>query len=278
MFSTRCYSSMKTSCIIPTHNRRQYVQRAIESAMGQDHPVDEIIVVDDGSCDDTADVVAKRFPQVRLVRTPGVGPGPARNKGVEESTGEILLFLDSDDLWKSYHVESLANLIEDGNEVAYGITRTLDRIHHREFLIPDPQKIIQGFCFSSLTRWCHMVPSSLAVTRRAFERVGGFPGGTLGEDWLFLLNLAALYPFACCDRVITLRFLHTGSLCCRNQWTRMDILSLLGRIEKLVCGQSRCADEDLKRLKDMKVLALERADDWMSIQDWYTDASRKGLV
>lgn len=269
---------MKTSCIIPTRDRLEYVQRAIESALRQDRQLDEIIVIDDGSCDGTSDIVARRFPMIRLVHTPGLGPGPARNKGVEESTGEILLFLDSDDLWRPCHVGSLAGLIEDGNEVAYGVTRTLDQIHDREFLIPDSGKAIQGYCFSSLAKWCHMVPSSLAVTRKAFERVGGFPNGTLGEDWLFLLNLAAFYPFAFHDRVITLRFLHAGSLCCHNLWTRMDILALLGCMEKVVLERSHCADRDLACLRDMKELVLERAGDWRSIQDWYIDASRKGLI
>jgi glycosyltransferase involved in cell wall biosynthesis len=74
------------------------VQEAITSALKQTIPPQEIIVVDDGSDDDTVAVISRRFPMVGIVRLPGLGAGPARNAGVEAASGNIIMFLDSDDL------------------------------------------------------------------------------------------------------------------------------------------------------------------------------------
>ena len=89
------------SVVIPTWNRARLVGEAIESALIQRDGAVEVIVVDDASTDDTADALAGRFgSRIRLLRMPERrGPGAARNAGVRVATGELLAFLDSDDLW-----------------------------------------------------------------------------------------------------------------------------------------------------------------------------------
>lgn len=91
---------MKVSAVIITYNRRAYIERAIDSILAQTVPVNEIVVVDDGSTDGTSDLVASRYGnRVRLIRQKNAGVSGARRRGVLEANGEWVAFLDSDDEW-----------------------------------------------------------------------------------------------------------------------------------------------------------------------------------
>ena len=91
---------MKVSAVIPAYNRGKYLQRAINSALAQTMPVDEVIVVDDGSTDGTAEFVESTYRnRVRLVRQSNTGVAGARHRGIQEAQGEWIAFLDSDDEW-----------------------------------------------------------------------------------------------------------------------------------------------------------------------------------
>jgi glycosyltransferase involved in cell wall biosynthesis len=94
-------SHRRLSVVIPTWNRAHLVGEAVESALGQEGGELEVIVVDDGSTDGTAEVIERRFGKsVKLLRmATRSGVGAARNKGVSQATGDLLGFLDSDDLW-----------------------------------------------------------------------------------------------------------------------------------------------------------------------------------
>jgi glycosyltransferase involved in cell wall biosynthesis len=87
------------SVIIPTYNRARLLPRAVTSALAAMEPQDELIVVDDGSTDDTREVLAGFGDRLRYVRTENRGVGPARNRGVQEARSPLVAFLDSDDEW-----------------------------------------------------------------------------------------------------------------------------------------------------------------------------------
>jgi glycosyltransferase involved in cell wall biosynthesis len=93
-------NSMKVSAVIPTFNRRAYIRRAIDSVFAQTVSVDEVIVVDDGSTDGTAQAVEAWYgPRVRVVRQQRAGVSGARKCGINEACGDWIAFLDSDDEW-----------------------------------------------------------------------------------------------------------------------------------------------------------------------------------
>jgi hypothetical protein len=93
---------MTTSVIIPLYNKAPYIQRALNSVLAQTFRDFELIVVDDGSTDGGADIIARcPDPRFRLIRQENAGPGSARNRGLEEAQGEFVAFLDADDEWLS---------------------------------------------------------------------------------------------------------------------------------------------------------------------------------
>src|SRR5436309_10403806 len=95
------------SVVRPTHDRGRVVVEAIESALAQTHPPLEVIVVDDGSTDDTAERVGRlRDARVRYLRRPHAGVSAARNAGIAAATGDLVAFLDSDDPWKPDKLEA----------------------------------------------------------------------------------------------------------------------------------------------------------------------------
>jgi hypothetical protein len=113
-------SGLKVSIVIPLYNKALYVERALDSIKAQTFPDFEVIVVDDGSTDEGAAIVARYpDPRVRLITQSNAGPGPARNAGIAEAQGEFVAFLDADDEWFStYLEESVRSLEELGTDVA----------------------------------------------------------------------------------------------------------------------------------------------------------------
>jgi glycosyltransferase involved in cell wall biosynthesis len=107
--------------VIPTYNRAALVCRAVESALSQDAPPDEVIVVDDGSTDGTAEALARFGARVRCVRQPNAGVAAARNTGVLAASGEWIALLDDDDVWLPGHLARMRRAITatDGAAALY---------------------------------------------------------------------------------------------------------------------------------------------------------------
>lgn len=103
--------TVRFSVVIPTHNRRRLAERAIASVLAQELPADEVIVVDDGSTDDTAEVLGRRTDIV-FVSQPNGGAASARNTGWRAASHPWVAFLDSDDEWRPDHLQRTAAAIE----------------------------------------------------------------------------------------------------------------------------------------------------------------------
>lgn len=102
---------VRFSVIIPTYNRAQLIGRAVRSALDQMPPPVEVIVVDDGSTDDTLQVVRSLGPRVRCIQQPHGGPSKARNTGVAQAAGDWVAFLDSDDVWAGDYLARMGGAI-----------------------------------------------------------------------------------------------------------------------------------------------------------------------
>ncbi len=269
---------IRASCIIPVRNRKDMVLEAIESVLAQAASGLEVIVVDDGSTDGSARQVKRHFPEVRLLETAKrIGPGPARNLGAEAARGTVLMFLDSDDTWIEDHPRLLLQAMDrTGFPAAYGITENVDMPKGSRFQIPEQGKGKEGFVFDELLRWCFLVPSAFAVTKKAFHDAGGFEACDLGEDWLFFLKLARFAPFAFVPEVVTLRSLHQGSLCC-TAFSSGKAASLVKRLKALAHGCA-CSRETIRRMEKILHVTEKDGKKCRNVQEWYMSLKRHNLA
>jgi glycosyltransferase involved in cell wall biosynthesis len=253
------------------------VLEAIASIKRQACPDLEIIVVDDGSTDNTRAEIISVFPEVLQVRLNGAGPGSARNAGVKASSGDILMFLDSDDLWLENHVNDLLGVLNRGFKIAYGTTKTIDKITSNEFLIPDTDEGLEGDCFNALLRWCFMVPSSIAVTRESFMRIGGFDNFACGEDWTFFLRLSARFPFGYAGpHPITLRKLHRGSLCFLSD--KKKLLVIIKQVFSVLENEPRATAAHRNHFSMLYDWTADHTNEWATVQDWYLQMLREKII
>ena len=253
------------------------VLEAIESIKRQDYHDLEIIVIDDGSTDNTRKEIYSLFPDVLLVSLNGVGPGAARNAGVKAASGDILMFLDSDDLWLENHVQHLMDVLKKGFQFAYGTTKTTDEINGKDFLIPEKGKGLEGDCFEQLLRWCFLVPSSTAVSRKAFMAVGGFDSFNCGEDWTFFIKLSAQFPFGYAGaHPITLRRLHQGSLCFLNN--KKKLLAIINQVFTLLENEPRANVTHRNYFTKLHEWTAANMNHFTTVQEWYLQMLQEKII
>lgn len=117
----------KISVILPLHNGGQFIQQAVDSVLAQTHSPAEVLVVDDGSTDNGAREVPVH-PSVRVIHQSNAGVASARNRGIRESCGNILAFLDQDDEWAKDKLEKQLRFLDDHTELGYVLAHQLIRL------------------------------------------------------------------------------------------------------------------------------------------------------
>jgi glycosyltransferase involved in cell wall biosynthesis len=204
------------SVVIPSKNRSAILATTLEMALGQDGVDHEVVVVDDGSTDDTqAMLAAIEDPRLRSVRhEQSRGVGAARNRGVEEARGEWVAFLDDDDLWAPDKLRvQLAALQASGALFAYGESLVLDEERsavERDQGAPDPAEL------PKLLRDGNAIPggcSNVVTRRKAALAVGGFdPKLSMVADWDMWLRLADEGPAVRCPETVVAYRKHTRNM------------------------------------------------------------------
>jgi glycosyltransferase involved in cell wall biosynthesis len=174
------------SIVMPMYNMRRYVHEAIESVLRQDYPHFELVIVDDGSTDGGHEVVQRYSdPRIRLIRTDNRGLCAARNRGVDESRGKYITFLDSDDLLLPMSLSSrLTALLQSGAEVAFSRNVAVIDISSYSGSIALGTAHCAG---QSSTVWAakdlismlvggtfFVFSQSFLIHRKLFQRIGGF--------------------------------------------------------------------------------------------------------
>ena len=125
-------NDIKISAVIPAYNSAKFISRAIESVLTQSRGADEIIVVDDGSTDETVDKVGGFGGKVRLIRQPNAGASAARNAGIQAACGDWIAFLDADDQWLPDRLRLGAELLERNPDLAWTAGNYLDCLCDRQ--------------------------------------------------------------------------------------------------------------------------------------------------
>lgn len=187
---------MKISAVIPTYNHAHYLPQAIESVLAQARPPEEVIVVDDGSCDGTPYVVQAYAPRVRYIRQENRGLSAARNKGMREASHEWVAFLDADDWWlpEKLRMQEAALAANPTAVLCYcGVL-----YHHSDGTTSERKATNPASVMPELRlRNCVTGSGSAVCLRRSvLMALGGFGEHlTAYEDWDAWIRLALRYPF-----------------------------------------------------------------------------------
>jgi glycosyltransferase involved in cell wall biosynthesis len=207
-------NSVGFSVIVPTFNRAHLLSLTLDAILNQRLPPAEVIVADDGSTDNTAEIVAKYGDRVRLLRLFNGGPPAARHAGVCASQYDLIAFCDSDDLWRPDHLLKLGTLIE-GSGVPYAFSNfvhvrdevweTRDKFANApvgywrcaDHAVGDGTAFANAPLFPSILEFQPIFPSCTAMTRRFYDHVGGYSacfGRTPSEDLEFTLRCVREAP------------------------------------------------------------------------------------
>jgi glycosyltransferase involved in cell wall biosynthesis len=184
----------KVSVIIPTYNRAALLVEAVQSVMKQTYTELELIVVDDGSTDDTREAILPYLHRIKYLYQERGGVSKARNYGIRVSHGEYIAFLDSDDLWLDKKLEVQVNFMESHSSfVSY-----TDEIWIRKGKRVNPGKRhrkYSGWIFDKVLPLCIISPSSAMMRREVFDRIGLFDETLPAcEDYDMWIRVAKHYP------------------------------------------------------------------------------------
>jgi len=194
------------SVIIPTYNRGWILREAIESVLSQEFTDYELIVVDDGSTDDTPDILGDYGRDIIVLHQSNRGVSAARNRGIAASRGQLVAFLDSDDLWLprkligqvDFFKANPAALICQTQEtwVRNGV-RVNPRNRHHKF---------SGMIFEPSLALCLVSPSAVMIRKTLFDRVGTFDESLPAcEDYDLWLRVSCRYPVFLLDEPLIIK-------------------------------------------------------------------------
>ncbi len=191
------------SAIIPTYNRASLVCQAIDSIMQQTYGRIEIIVVDDGSTDDTRQRLEAYGSAIRVISQPNAGPSAARNRGIRAAVGEIVTFLDSDDVWHPTKIARQVSILQRTGApccICNAEIEAGEGAHVRTFeyaaLRPAAEEGIWENVTEVLSTRFLMLTQMVAIRRCVLERIGGFDESLwILEDYDLALRLSLEGPW-----------------------------------------------------------------------------------
>ena len=229
--------TLSFSVIVPTYNRGHLLPRALNSIAAQTQTPLEVIVVDDGSTDDTIAILRREYPDVVIFQETHRGVSAARNRGIQASRGDWIAFLDSDDEWLP---EKLAR-----QNAALVSTPTILLCHTEEVWVRNGVRVNPmkkhakrgGAIFEDCLPLCCMSPSSVVVHREVLEDVGVFDESLPAcEDYDLWLRITSRYPVVFIDEPLVVKHGGHNDQLSRRYWG-MDRFRITA-LEKLLGSDS----------------------------------------
>ena len=272
---------MNISAVIPTFNRGYCLLRAINSILAQTTPVDEIIIVDDGSDDKTYDLLIKselfdmpgRVPTIRYLYQENKGVSAARNLGIREAENEYIALLDSDDTWLKNKIERQVSQLKKQN-FHWRISHT-EEIWFKDGQRINPKKKHKksgGLIFEKCLPLCCISPSSVLLERTLFEDYGFFDEKLPAcEDYDMWLRLCAFEEVLFVDDALTVKYGGHADQLSRVFWGmdrfRVQALEKLLNSGKLSKTQRSQTLEMLIRKIDILLLGAKKREKKEMIQN-----------
>jgi len=183
------------SVIIPTYNRAWVLREAIDSVLAQEFKDFELIVVDDGSTDNTGEILGSYEQDILVVRQPNKGVSAARNRGIAAAAGRLIAFLDSDDLWLPRKLSSQVGFF---NSNPAAVINQTEEIWVRNGVRVNPKTRhhkFSGMIFERSLALCLVSPSAVMIKKNLFSEVGVFDENLPAcEDYDLWLRISCRYP------------------------------------------------------------------------------------
>ena len=198
---------MKISVVIPTFNRLSVLARALDSVINQTIKPHEIIVVDDGSNDQTRNWIRNKFPEISYFYQKNMGVSTARNTGIDMAKGDWIAFLDSDDEWDKAKLELQSKAIHNNKDIPLS--------HTNEIWIKNGVRINQkrghqkfgGQIFNRCLKKCIISPSTVIIRKDIFNEIGLFDTSLpVCEDYDLWLRVTARYPVLLLEKELTIKY------------------------------------------------------------------------
>ena len=238
---------LTVSVVIPSYNSARFVREAVDSALAQTLAPLEVIVVDDGSTDDTAAALEPRSDRIRLIRQENAGVSAARNAGIRSARGTLIAFLDADDVWLPEKLERQTPLHEQDPQIGLthcGLVEVDERLEPiRERLDGlSGDQVAETMLYGQGNR-LHASGSTMMVTRAAIEAVGGFDLDVPpSEDWELMFRAARSFRIGFVPEPLVLYRQHPGNA--HRDIPRQE-RSMMLSLGKVFAG----GDPGLRRLK-----------------------------
>ncbi len=245
----------QVSVVVPTFNRGEVLPRALDSILGQTFGAFELIVVDDGSIDATAELVERDYPDVHLLRQENRGVSAARNAGIAAAQGEWIAFLDSDDAWLPEKLQRQMEALE---------TEPGHRFCHTdEIWIRDGQRVNPtakyaksgGWVYQSCLPHCVISPSSVLMHRDLLSETGNFDESLeICEDYDLWLRVTARERVLFVDQQLLFKYGgHKDQLSTRHWGMDRFRIQALQR----VLNQSLVSGDDERKTRETLIEKLE---------------------
>ncbi|MDE0308925.1 MAG: glycosyltransferase [Acidiferrobacterales bacterium] len=196
------------SVVVPAFNRSELLQRALDSVVSQSLPPREVIVVDDGSTDNTLEMLCSNFPTgIRVISQENAGVSTARNTGISASSCEWIAFLDSDDEWYCRKLEKQAKFLSENPKL---LICHSDEIWIRNGIRVNPKRRHAksgGWIFPDCLPLCAISPSAVIINQGVCADVGGFDERLpVCEDYDMWLRVTSKYPVGFVDEPLVIKY------------------------------------------------------------------------
>lgn len=195
------------SIIIPAYNAEKYIKETIDSALEQTHKNIEIIIVNDGSTDNTENII-KSYTDDRIKyfkqKNSGLA-GIARNTGIRQANGDYIAFLDADDIWVKDKLKKQIKILDNTTALVYSDGEISGATHKNGKKFSDFSKFYRGRVFHNLIKNNFIPTSSVVVKRKALGDVGIFSEDKklrVGEDYDLWLRISKKYKINYCDEIL----------------------------------------------------------------------------
>lgn len=246
---------MTISVVVPCFNARRWIGPTLRSVLSQDLAPEEVIVVDDGSTDQTDELIARDFPGVRVIKQSNAGVAAARNRGVKEAASEWVAFVDADDIWLPSKLRRQHDAVRalPQTRLCYTAwevwssdepepdTELIAKLSREDRAVPGPS----GWIYCELLEDCHVWTSTTMMRRDLFLELGGFDESLrIGEDYDLWLRASRVTPIVQVDRPLALYRSHLASLTRRKPDRNWQALVVTRAIERwgLIGPEGRLAN------------------------------------